>query len=61
MPQMACEIDTTNLCACAGLFVSLQKILEELWKIHVSLPHASLKFKLSGTVVCVCVCAHLRL
>ena len=33
----------TNLRACVGLFVSLQKILEELWKIHASLPHASLR------------------
>ena len=30
--------------------MSLQKILEELWKIHVSLPHVSFKFKLSGTI-----------
>ena len=41
----------TNFRACAGLFTSLQKILEELWKIHVSLPHVTFKFKLSGTVV----------
>ena len=34
IPQMAHKIDTTNLRACAGLFASLQKILEELWKIH---------------------------
>ena len=29
--------------------MSLQ-ILEELWKIHVSLLHAGFKFKMSGTV-----------
>ena len=52
IPRKAREIDTTNFCACAasaGLFTSLLKILEELWKIHVSLPHASLKFKLRGS------------
>ena len=49
-PYVPCKIDTTNLHACAGLFMCVQKIFEELWKIHVSLPHASLKFKLSSTV-----------
>ena len=52
IPQMACKIDTTNLCAYVGLFASLQKVkvLKELLKMHVTLPHTSLKFKLSGTV-----------
>ena len=45
------EIDTTNFGASAGLFASVQKILEELrMEIHVSLSHTSLKFKLSGTI-----------
>ena len=30
--------------------MSLQKILEELWKNHASLPLMSFKFKLNGTV-----------
>ena len=38
------EIDTANFHACAGLVASLQKI-------HASLPHASFKFKLMGTVL----------
>ena len=33
--------------------MSLQKILEELWKIHAGLPHASFKFKLSDTLATV--------
>ena len=41
----------TNLHVCAVLFINLQKILEQLWKIQVSFPHASLKFKLSGTII----------
>ena len=41
----------TNFHVCVGLFMSLQKILEELWKIHMSLPHVTFKFKLSSTVV----------
>ena len=47
----------TNLHACAGLFASLQKILKELWKyVHASLPHVSLKYKLSGTINIIMVC-----
>ena len=44
------DFDMTNLHACAVLFMNLQKILKELGKIHASLPHMSLKFKLSSTI-----------